>query len=156
MRLRHLIAEAKTMTDSTSWSAADLPPRHAPVFARTIPMRAGWRWRSARAEGGGLNYTLLAQCNARRGDWKALLMVEVAGGHSVVARLEDHASHPGLHVHAHCDRGGIEVGAVGLDELTRTPNARKRHRRVQAWTEGTFWEAAKRAFRVAELRGSLL
>ena len=42
-------------------------------------------------------------------------MVETEAGHSVVARFESHGSHPGLHGHSHCDRGGIEIGASGLD-----------------------------------------
>jgi hypothetical protein len=75
-------------------------------------------------------------------------MLETDAGVSVVARFEHHGSHPGLHGHAHCERGGIEVGASGLDSLVRFPKAGALHRRTNAWTEQTFWDATRRFFRV--------
>jgi hypothetical protein len=77
-------------------------------------------------------------------------MVETGAGVSVVARFEHHGSHPGLHGHAHCERGGIEVGASGLDNLVRVPAAQEPHRRTNAWTEQTFWDSARRFFRVTD------
>ena len=83
-------------------------------------------------------------------NWQAYLMVETVEGASVVGRFESHGSHPGVHGHAHCERSGIEVGASGLDNLARCPPADTIHRRTNAWTESTFWEAARSFFRVRE------
>jgi hypothetical protein len=43
-----------------------------------------------------------------------------------------------------------------MDNLARIPPAGAPHRRTFAWTETSFWEAAKRFFRVEEKRGPLL
>jgi hypothetical protein len=148
MRVRKLIATPKLQRSDTGWSNADLPPRHCPIYPKTRPIRAGWKWRSAVCEVTGARYWLVAQCNVRRDNWLAWLMMDTATGVSVVARFEHHGGHPGLHAHTHCDRGGVETGASGLDGLVRIPPSRAMHRRTNAWTEHIFWEAAKRFFRV--------
>lgn len=155
MRVRRLICEEKFTESMGQWSTKDLQPRHAPIYAKTKPIRAGWQWRSSRVVTAGEIYILLAECNPGRGNWNAKLIRETNEGYSVVARFESHASHPGLHVHAHCDRGGIETGALGLDNLARIPRIGTPHRRTNAWTEATFWEAAKRFFRIVEEQGVL-
>jgi hypothetical protein len=155
MRVRHIVSVEKTMTE-TKWSTKDMPPKHAPVYSKTKPMRAGWQWKSAKTKKeSGPEYMLVAECNPKRDNWKALLIIETDAGPSVVARFEHHGSHPGLHAHAHCERGRIETGANGLDNLLRIPKAGTFHRRTNAWTETTFWEAAKRFFRLEEEKGPL-
>lgn len=156
MRVRHIIEELKTLRTDSSWSTTDLRPKHAPIYSRTKPIRAGWKWRSGRAESEKAKYILIAECNPYRGNWKAALLLEDAAGASVVARYEYHSSHPGLHVHADCTRSGVETGASGLDNLRRFPRAGHPHRRAQAWTEATFWEAAKRFFRIEAPKGPLI
>ena len=155
MRLRHLIAKRKLLISETPWSTADLAPRHAPVYSKTKPMRAGWKWRSARAKTEGLHFILTAECNIGRDNWKAMLIVETEAGSSVVGRFEYHGSHPGLHTHGHCQRGGVETGGGSLDNLVRTPRNAAHHRRINGWTEKTFWEAAKRFFRIKADEGPL-
>jgi hypothetical protein len=150
MRVRRLIATPKLQTSDTGWSANDMPPRHCPIYTKTRPIRAGWKWRSAACEVGGTRHFLVALCNTRRDNWQAFLIVDTTIGVSVVARFEHHGSHPGLHGHAHCDRGGVETSASGLDGLVRTPPSGAVHRRTNAWTEQTFWEAARRFFRVTD------
>ena len=51
--------------------------------------------------------------------------------------------------HAKADR------VVGLD-LPRRPSAGAGQRRILAWTEDSFWEAARRFFRIRERKGPLL
>ena len=158
MRVRHLIAAPKLQISETAgWSTSDLPPKHAPVNAKTRPSRAGWRWRSLRARGDdGREYVMFALANPSRDNWKAALTVEVSGsGHSIVAKFEFHASHPGLHVHADCGRSGIETGSTSLDRLPRTPKTGNMHRRINAWTEASFWKSAKAFFRIYEMQGTL-
>lgn len=151
MRVRQLVAKEKVLKSDTGWSTRDLPPRYAPIYAKTRPIRAGWKWRSATCEAAtSKRFILTALCNPGRDNWQAFLMVETEAGVSVVARFKHHGSHPGLHGHGHCERGGIEVGASGLDNLVRVPDAQKPHRRTNAWTEQTFWDAARRFFRVKD------
>ena len=123
MRVRHLIQQKTRQKTDTGWSSNDLPPRHAPIYSKIRPIRAGWKWRSATYDANGVKFILTALSNSRRDNWQSFLMVETTSGVSVVARFEHHGSHPGLHGHGHCDRGGIEVGATGLDHLIRAPKA---------------------------------
>jgi hypothetical protein len=150
MRLRHLIQSAKIQHSDTGWMTSDMPPRHSPIYNRTRPIRAGWKWRAAHCSRGEDRFILTALCNVKRDNWQAYLMAGTVAGASVVARFEYHGSHPGLHCHGHCERGGIEAGASGLDSLMRFPKAGAPHRRTNAWTEHTFWEAARRFFRVRD------
>ena len=151
MRVRKLIIESKMITQETSkWSAKDLPPRWCPINAKTRPIRAGWRWRAVHARSRNRNYTAVAQVNPSRGNWKAVLILNSPYGPSVVARFEHHDSHPGLHVHSHCDRSGIDVGPTGMDRLDRYPPLGAKHRRSNAWTEHSFWAAMKEFFRLQD------
>lgn len=149
MRVRRLIAGEKILQSETPWKIADLPPRHAPIYAKTKPMRAGWRWRSARAIGhNGDEFYLVAECNPLRDNWKAILIQMCADGGSAIGRLEFHASHPGLHFHANCERSGVETGPESLHRLGRRPAADRRHRRTAPMSEAAFWARAKAFFRV--------
>lgn len=148
MRVRHVVSAKKTLISDTLWSVGDMPPRYAPIYARTKPIRAGWKWRSARLRTAYGDMILTAECNPARDNWKAVLIRETEQGASVVARFESHGSHPGLHVHAHCSRSGIEIGPTSLDDLARVPGNHRPHRRQNGWTEATFWEAAIRFFRI--------
>lgn len=76
MRIRKLLRERKALESDTGWKTSDLPPRHAPVFPRTTPIRGDWRWRSAQAAGSSGRFFLLAKCNVRHGNWQAILMLK--------------------------------------------------------------------------------
>ena len=158
MRVRHLIESKKQLQSDTNWRYDDLKPRFAPIFPKTTPIKAGWKWRSARASCDEGACILLAKCNPRRDNWQAFLMLDADEGTSVIARFEHHGTHPGLHAHAHCERSGIETGPQGLDNLVRIPIAGSKsyHRRTNAWTEHRFWEESKKFFRIQEKKGSLL
>jgi hypothetical protein len=155
MRVRHIITQNKFQDSDTGWSLSDMPPRFSPIYTKSRPIKAGWKWRSSFCHSDETKFILTALCNARRDNWQSYLMVETTDGASVVGRFESHGSHPGVHGHAHCERGGIEVGAGGLDNLVRCPPANAVHRRTNAWTENTFWEAARSFFRVIENFGPL-
>ena len=159
MRVRHIIIEKKELQSDSDWRVDDLTRKNAPIYSKTKPIPSGWKWRSAKATGESGEYVLLGLCNPNRDKWQAILMkLADDGGASAVGRFEHHGSHPGLHVHAHCQRSGIEQGAGSLNDLTRFPKSGSDsyHRRKNAWTERGFWEAAKRFFRIEEQKGSLL
>ena len=156
MRICRLIIEEKTQESDSGWRSDDLQPRHSPVFTRTRPIRAGWRWRSARAVAGERQFVLVVLCHPGRNNWQAMLILCTESGGSLVGRYEYHGNHPGLHAHAHCWRGGNEIGPGSVDNLLRVPSSGVPHRRRFAWTENSFWEAARRFFRVKEGKGPLL
>ena len=155
MRVRHIAAIQKVQVDDTQWSLSDVPPRRCPINSKTKPIRAGWQWRSIKAEGGGRKFIAYAEANIRRGDYKSILIEDTPSGFSVIARFEYHSSHPGLHVHAHCERGGIEIGATGMGNLIRIPPVNKKHRRIAAFTLSTFWQEARRFYNIVDDNGPL-
>lgn len=155
MRVRRLIAAIKYIENETAWSDKDLQPRYAPIYPKTKPIRAGWVWKSTRCTAGDQAYVLVAECNPGRDNWKTMLLLEAANGWSVVGRFEFHGSHPGIHFHSDCDRSGAEIGTKSIDNLNRIPNAKSFHRRSSAWTENSFWDAAKKFFRIQDRRGLL-
>lgn len=155
MRVRRIVGMRKIQSTDTLWSTADLPPRHAPFNEKTRPVRAGWKWRSAKASDGSQEFVLTALCNPKRDKWQAVLAVHGAIGWSVVGRLEHHGDHPGLHIHSHCGRSGVEVGSSGMNDLARIPEVRRLHRRILPMNEASFWEISRRFFRIRETMGPL-
>lgn len=158
MRVREIITEAKEQKSDTDWRTDDLPPRHAPCYDKSRPIRNDWTWRSASAVGeNGREFVLFANCAPKYNKWQAILVMKSGTKDgSVVARYEYHGDHPGIHVHSDCETSGIEMGSAGLNNLNRFPNAKSHHRRVEPLTANKFWEQAKAFFRVSEQKGSLL
>jgi hypothetical protein len=158
MRIRTIVGERKVIRTDTGWRSDDLQHRHSWIFDKTKPIRVGWQWRAATAVGqSGQDYLVLAQCNPIKDQWKAWLILRMGSGQaSLVTRLEYHGTHPGLHAHAHCQRGGLEEGASSIDGLVRIPHANGRHRRVNVWRDRTFWEQAQRHFHIKHPQGPLL
>lgn len=161
MRLRHLIIEEKVITSDTGWRDTTLRPKDAPILTKTIPTTKNWQWRSSTAIGkdSSSQFVLLLRCNPLHDKWNSVLMQKIGErSASVIARYEHHGNHPGLHGHAHCERGGVETGSTGMDRLQRIPEsyAGSYHRRIRPWTKNAFWESAKRFFRLCEKKGSLL
>lgn len=155
MNVRAAIITTKIMSSDTGWKNTDMPPKHAPIFIKSRPTRAGWKWRSAKAVYNDQEYVLVTMCHPSRGNWKSML-IEVSDQTSkVIGRFEYHSTHPGLHVHANCN-SSLAFGSSGMDNLTRYPSVSSFNRRKSAWTESGFWEASKQFFRVQERRGSLI
>lgn len=155
MRVRRLTRSSKSQVSDTKWRTDDIQPRYCPVFARTRPNRAGWQWRSVRAEIDQRKFVAFALVNLRRSNFKSMLIEETPAGPSVIARYEFHGSHPGIHVHADCDRSGIETTATGMDGLARIPPANRPHRRTAAFSVSTFWNEARRFFGIETDDGPL-
>lgn len=155
MRVRSVVRQTKHISSETGWSESDLPPRFAPIYSKSLPMRAGWKWRSARLTAHEQHFILWVQCNPKRDNWKAVLAQERNGEAFVICRFEYHGSHPGLHIHSDCARSGLEKGAAGMNIGGRVPDTGRYHRRSVPWTESTFWEATKMFFRVKVENGPL-
>ena len=157
MRVRKIIATEKTIVSDTGWRIDNIAPRYAPYMVRSRPNARYWKWRSLTArDNTGMEYVLLVLCNTMKGDWKSTLCIKLANAASVVGRLEYHDSHPGIHFHSDCKRSGKELGATGMDKLTRFPNANSNHRRIVTWRENSFLEASKQFFRITEAEGGLI
>jgi hypothetical protein len=155
MRLRHLIAERKTILSDSNWRHDDLPPRLSGIYPKTRPMRAGWEWRSVVTGGSACQHIFLTQINEPRDNWKAWLVAMLNEGGSILCRFEYHGDHPGFHVHAHCERGGIETGPSTINGLVRIPGPHSAGA-VTTLRRDAFWERARRHFRIDFPEGTLM
>ncbi len=154
-RVRRLIGEPKFYTDpAQSWSIDPAPSRYTP-FTRSMRLPSvDWTWRALRCASTGNDYVLLCRVNMRVGNYQAWLLMEVAGGLTLMSRLEDHGSHPGLHIHSAC---GDEIPEAGTDSIRSAPTGQKLfkvpnrggRRTVQGETLSLFWNTACKIYRIS-------
>lgn len=156
MRIRHIITSQKVIQTDTAWRTDAMPPRLSGIYPKSLPARAHWKWRSALAEDAKCEYILLCQVNESKANWLAWLIRKTAAGGSLISRYEYHGSHPGLHVHADCTRGGIDVGPSGLDKLLRIPSSNFRMSRPAPTRLDLFWKNACSHYRMDYKKGDLL
>lgn len=156
MRIRHIVEAKKTISTDTNWRDGELPSKHSAVYPRTMPVRPGWKWRSALASDGEQEYILLCQVNEGKDNWLAWLVRKTEQGGSLVSRYEFHGNHPGLHVHADCTRGGIEFGPTSIKVALRIPRAYYRSTRPAPARPDLFWKNACAHFRCDYAKGVLL
>lgn len=154
-RLRWLVAERKQILTDTGWRHDDLPPRLSGIYPKTRPIRAGWEWRSVLTSGSAYKHIFLTQINEDRDNWLAWLVAISPAGGSIICRYEYHGSHPGFHLHAHCERGGIETGPATINGLLRIPGASSAGM-VTTIRRDSFWERAREKFRIDFPTGTLI
>ena len=158
--MRRLIFRPKTLDrDDGAWHVPPVPPRWLP-FGRTLRLGSDWRWRVLDCSREGEAFTLFGRVNIRRGNYQAWLSHRKGKELRVLARMEDHGDHPGLHVHAHCGASLPDVGPGSIEAPVRRPRLLAR-RTVQGATLDIFWAKARGMFhigtptRTAEPQGKL-
>lgn len=156
MRIRHIVRTPKIIKTDTNWRTDALPPRFSGIYPKTMPERPYWTWRSALAFDYEYEYILLCQVNESKDNWQAWLVRKTNGDGSLVSRYEYHGNHPGIHVHADCRRGGIEIGPSGIDRLLRIPRADSRMSRQTPTRLDLFWKNACVHYHMDYEKGELL
>lgn len=163
--VRRLISERKSLKSLSDWSDKETPPRYTP-FAKSMRLPSKcWKWRVAECETAlAREYVILARVNYRMGNYQAWLLHKSKGDLALIARLEDHASHKGLHVHSACGddiplpgTASIRLKPDGKTKLNRVPDAKSFMRRsVQGSTLEAFWCLSMATFRVvSEMEGGV-
>ncbi len=145
--LRTLVAQPKLADGPPApWRPLPAPPRFTP-FTRSLRGPPGWVWRAHPCVGAAGDFLVLATVSVRMGQYRAWLLQDMAGHLRLLARLEDHASHPGLHLHAWCPTALPEAGtaSIAAPDLLRGATPR---RSMQGKTPDAFFAAACRMFRV--------
>lgn len=154
--IKDLLKRPKVIVSDTGWKTVDIAPKYAPIFLKTRPAGRGWKWRSGVVESEGCEFVLFVQVNQANDNWKAWLIKKEPSGSGLVARLEHHGSHPGLHAHADCEASEFALGPATIAVSGRFPKSTSDHRRKNSWTEQGFWELSKQIFNITEQKGSLL
>lgn len=148
MLLRRLILRKKTGQGPPGpWNDPPIRPRLSP-FPRGLRLPSGWRWRALPCRSGDDEFLLLGQVNVSRGNYKAWLLHRDTGDWRLLARIEDHASHPGLHAHVHCGEVLPDPGAGSVGAAVRRPSQRPYRRTAQGCAPDVFWVLACAILRI--------
>ncbi len=154
-----LIKVPKLIRDSGQWKSGKVPPNAFPLNA-PLAFSSKWKWRSVRLTTlqRDADARLLIAYNGDKGQYRAYFGQEMGGKIAVLACLEDHGTHPGLHCHAPCGkRDKVPAGSLRYGQ-PRAPLGRSMHRRLTPeWNDRTAWQAAMTFFRVDDRpEGSML
>jgi hypothetical protein len=150
MLLRRLILLQKTGDELPgAWKNPPIPPRLSP-FPRGLYLPPGWRWRAMPCTSGDVRFLLLGQVNISRGNYKAWLLHRDGEHWRLLARIEDHASHAGLHAHAHCGDILPAHGPASINAPVRRPVSRPYRRTAQGRSADAFWAQACVIFRIGQ------
>lgn len=162
-KIRRLVFSAKRPVGKDSgWSTVTVPQRLIP-FAHSMRLPSTkWAWRALKCSSVDDSFILFSRVNYNMGNYQAWLLLDAPKGISLLARLEDHASHAGLHAHCSCGdelpiigSQSINVGPDGSQSLYRIPaiNSNRQgncsRRTVQGLTPDDFFTLALMIFRVA-------
>jgi hypothetical protein len=146
-RLRRLILRSKVLDrEDEGWRQPPVPPRLLP-FGRTLKLGSDWKWRHLNCSAGDDRFLLLGRVNMRKGNYQAWLLHLDGAESRLLARVEDHAGHAGLHVHAHCGSELPEFGVTSIQAPVRRPRADSRPT-VQGATLDMFWSEARGMFNI--------
>lgn len=150
------IKTRKQVVDSGRWNWGT-PDRGSFPVAGKLPISGQWRWRALRLADDGRSYRLLIMYRPDKGEYQAALGLETRTAVQVLARLEDHGTHPGLHCHAPCERDAdIPPGSFKYPALNRAPRT-SQPRRTGGWTDLAAWNVALKFYNIDDAHeGELL
>lgn len=134
MSIRGFIRSKKTVVDTGQWSDAKLPKTGGPFpLSKNKSFRLGglWSWRAVKVESEGKQFRILIAVQEDKQQFVAYCGTLIGTDMFMTARLEYHATHPGLHIHGCCQPSQPEwFGRTGHKGLTRLPDGKAHHRRT--------------------------
>lgn len=160
--IRRIVFSVKRpIGNATKWSNDNAPQRLTP-FSRSMKLPSDkWQWRSLRCASEDREFILFSRVSYDYGNYQAWLLLDEAGSISLVARLEDHSSHAGLHAHCSCGdelpivgSQSINTGPDGHSQLYRIPETNSSRqgecsrRTVQGESPDDFFNLARMIFRI--------
>lgn len=146
--VRALLRVAKTPRDpSPGWLAEPIPPG-AFIFPKQRRPPADGAWRSLRLKAGMRDFSLLVLSQPDLHEIKAWLAYKFDGAWYVIARMEQHGDHPGIHVHDCCGLP-IPPGPPSISAANnRRPRGRGFHRSSRILSREEFYAFALKRFRI--------
>lgn len=158
---RIVFSKKRPIGDATKWSNDNAPQRLTP-FAKSMKLPSEkWQWRSLKCASEDREFILFSRVSFSFGNYQAWLLLDEASGISLLARLEDHASHAGLHAHCSCGDAlpilgsqSINTGPDGDSQLYRIPEITSSRqgecsrRTVQGESPDQFFNLARMIFRI--------
>lgn len=135
MRGRDIVKLPKVVTKAGDWklvTKTSKMPATAFRLTKRAPYILGrfWHWRVDELAAGSMSFRLLTAFRADTEEFMSWLAMPVGDGLRVIARLEFHGDHPGLHCHSTCeDHEEIPVGEQDWYPFKRAPGGDEKHRR---------------------------
>lgn len=148
-----VIKAKKEIVDAGSWQSGKVVgkvfPTHSPI---ALPSKAKWRCVKLEIYQGPdppIDLRLLISVQVGKNSFNAWLGEMVGAKICVLAALEDHATHPGLHCHAPCERQlpGY-VGSVRYPTMELAPAPGTSRRKDIVWSETRALSEAFKFFEV--------
>ncbi|WP_157572702.1 hypothetical protein [Nevskia soli] len=125
MRLKKIIQADKIVTDWGKWTfGAAMPKTAFPISKSSFKIRSTYHWRIAKFLSLGESFRLLIFYRTDKPEYGAWLGMQRDSDTQLVARYEFHGTHPGWHLHAHCQTDTAPIGRTLVDGL-RIPKSGK-------------------------------
>lgn len=103
---------------------------HSVHLHRPLRFGIGFRWCVVQVSADGEDHTILIAFHAMKRNFHALLFSHRGSDSLLLARLENHGTHPGTHLHACCkDVDRTAFCRTSYPELLRIPEAHSPHRK---------------------------
>lgn len=122
----------KTVIDVGTWGEGKMPksgPNTIQLRSRPLRFGLGFRWCFVNLISGGAAHKILIAYHQEKRNFCAYLFKSVGSDNLLLARLENHGTHPGVHLHACCRKtDGGAIGRTGYPEIVRIPSSRANHR----------------------------
>lgn len=114
-----------------AWHDGKMPKTGANTIMLKRPLRfgSGFRWCVLRVESGSAEFRILVSYHLGKQNFTAYLFQKMGLEHLMLARLENHSTHPGVHLHACCTSPPSgSLGRTHYDGVVRYPSAERHHR----------------------------
>lgn len=152
--VRALLRMSKTPRDpSRGWQVEPIPPG-AFIFPKQRRPPPDGAWRGLRLKAGERDFSLLVLSQPDLNEIKAWLAYKHDGAWYVIARLEQHGDHPGIHVHDCCGLpmppGPPSISAAN----NRRPRGRAFHRLNHILSREEFYAFVLKRFRIRSVFSS--
>lgn len=160
MRVRRLVSKPKVVTKAGEWKSGKMTRTAFPLHrSRSFVLGQHWTWRVDVLDVDGAEMRLLTAFEPTKQNFIAWLSLKRGDSYVVLARMESHGTHPGMHAHAVCDANvsDLPAGVVKPLGLRRAPRVGKRHRREKyEMTEATALSTSFKFYNVRSAEGEML
>lgn len=124
----------KKVTKVGHWQDGKMPKTGPNTITLRRPLRFGngFRWCFVEVESKADEFRILVSHHQEKRNFSAYLFQKIGNDQLLLARLENHGTHPGVHLHACCIQpGAMAYGRTEYPDLVRCPPSGKHHRNQQ-------------------------
>jgi len=127
---RNFMAKSKSLRDESEWKRGKITSSTFP-FAKTMKLSKAWQWKVYYLEENNQSCRVLVTFNEHKSNVSAYFAYMTSAGGVIATRYEDHATHPGIHIHTLCDEiPSHTCGIKSFPNQIRIPNADAFHRKT--------------------------